>query len=177
MLTKVKPKTLENGTEPEGKRILFVCTGNTCRSPMAAALYNARYTDGETKAFSAGLAADGSGISRYAMLALLGAGVRSVEGNDYLSHVSHTVSEEDMVRADLVIGITGRHALQLMMTYPAYAGKITALPVDIADPYGGDAEVYTRCLEQIDRALAQMFLPSESDAEEGMSEGEPEVGQ
>ena len=151
------------GEEPKKTEILFVCTGNTCRSPMAAALYNAKYADGESFAVSAGLAADGSGISRNAVLALLSRGIRSTEGNDYLSHVSHTVTEADLEKADLVVGITGRHAMQLMFAYPAYASKITALPKDIGDPYGGDEAVYEACLAQIDEALAAMFLPAEDE--------------
>ncbi|MBE6614933.1 MAG: low molecular weight protein arginine phosphatase [Ruminococcaceae bacterium] len=165
MNTVLEPETLQAKTEEKktGKKILFVCTGNTCRSPMAAALYNAQYGTDGSHAFSAGLAADGSGISRNAVLALLGAGIRSGEGNDYLSHVSHTVTEEDLQKADLVVGITGRHAMQLMFAAPAFASRITSLPVDIGDPYGGDEQVYADCLAQIAEALAQMFASSEKE--------------
>lgn len=150
-------KEEERKSEPEKKRILFVCTGNTCRSPMAAALYNAKYADNETVAFSAGLAADDSGISQNVVLALMHAGIRSTKDNDYLSHVSHTVCEADLDAAEMVIGISNRHAMQLLMTYPAYASKITALPEDIPDPYGGDEAVYENCLQKIDHALQKMF--------------------
>ena len=156
------------GEEPKKTEILFVCTGNTCRSPMAAALYNAKYADGESCAVSAGLAADGSGISRNAVLALLSRGIRSTEGNDYLSHVSHTVTEADLEKADLVIGITGRHAMQLMFAAPEYASRITSMSVDIADPYGGDEQVYAECLQQIEEALREMF----ASADEGACHGE-----
>ena len=85
-------------------KIMFVCTGNTCRSPMAAALWNARYGDESHRAVSAGLAADGSCISKNAAEALFRKGIRAASGNDYLSHISHTVNESDMEKADIVIG-------------------------------------------------------------------------
>lgn len=151
-----------------GKRILFVCTGNTCRSPMAAALYNARFSGDGSRAFSAGLATDGSGISRNAVLALERAGIIPAPDNDYPTHVSHTVTEADLEKADLVIGITGRHAMQLMFAAPEYASRITSMSVDIADPYGGDEQVYAECLQQIEEALREMF----ASADEGACHGE-----
>lgn len=155
----LEPACLKTGEAPAEGRILFVCTGNTCRSPMAAALYNALFAGDGSRAFSAGLAADGSGISRNAAMALRNAGIPATPDNNYLSHVSHTVTEADLEKADLVVGITGRHATSLLLAAPAYASRITALPVDIADPYGGDEAVYEACLTQIRTALMQMFAP------------------
>lgn len=66
-----------------------------------------------------------------------------------------------MANAKLVIGISSRHAMQLMLSFPAYASKITTLPKDIADPYGGDEQVYERCLNEIDTALSEMFCTGE----------------
>ena len=163
----LEPETLRETPEKTGGRILFVCIGNTCRSPMAAALYNARYAGDGSHAFSAGLAADGSGISGNALLALSRAGIRAVPDNNYPAHVSHTVTEEDLKKADLVIGITGRHTMQLLFAAPEYASRITAMPTDIADPYGGDLQTYEVCLAQIDNALAVMF----AGGEEGESHG------
>jgi len=144
-------------------RVLFVCTGNTCRSPMAAALWNARYGDESHRAVSAGLAADGSCISKNAAEALFRKGIRAASGNDYLSHISHTVNESDMEKADIVIGMTQRHAMNLLFAYPKYANKITVLPADISDPFGGDLSAYEKCLNDISEAFDEMYTPSEDD--------------
>ncbi len=158
--------------ETKKRQVLFVCTGNTCRSPMAAAVFNARYAGEAWEAVSAGLAADGAGISPEAVVALAEAGIPSQPGNAYRLHTSHTVTETDIASAELVVGITSRHAMSLMFAFPAAAGRITSLPQDIADPYGGDTNVYRACLAQIQQALAEMFVqnPGEGHARSDTSQ-------
>lgn len=142
---------------PDEKQILFICTGNTCRSPMAAAVYNACYAAGLDRAYSAGLAAQGSAISPYAAEALADAGIRSTPDNPYLCHISHTVTRDDMMRASLVVAMTGEHAMQLLLAFPAYATKITVMADEIPDPYGGDITIYKQCLAAICTAMKKMF--------------------
>lgn len=149
--------------------VLFVCTGNTCRSPMAAALFNDRYAGLTRRAVSAGLMADGSPISENAVRALEIAGIPSRKpDNDYLSHISRTVTPEMIEQADIIVGITSSHAMQLMLRFPAHASKITVMPMDISDPFGGNLARYEACLRDIDRALRSAFgldaeAPSEGD--------------
>lgn len=137
--------------------VLFVCTGNTCRSPMCAALFNDRYAGLTRHAVSAGLAADGSPISENAVRALENASVPSTPTNDYRSHVSQNVTEELLKEADIVVGVTSSHAMQLILRFPAYASKVTVMPCEISDPFGGDLHRYETCLSDIDTALKTAF--------------------
>lgn len=151
------PQKTEAAPIPQ-ETILFVCTGNTCRSPMCAALFNDRYAGLTRHAISAGLMADGSPISANAVCALENAGIPSRKpDNDYKSHVSRNVTEEMMEQADIVVGVTSSHAMQLMMRFPSCASKITVMPTEISDPFGGDLARYETCLADIDRALKTAF--------------------
>ncbi len=154
--TEALPK-IGGGYCPPKETVLFVCTGNTCRSPMCAALFNDRFAGLTRHAVSAGLYADGSGISENAVRALENAGVRCTDGNDYVHHVSRNVTEEMVAEAEAVVGVTSSHAMQLMMKFPAYASKIAVLPTEISDPFGGDLARYEACLGDIDRALRAAF--------------------
>jgi len=165
-LTVLPEKTIDDLLRRE--TVLFVCTGNTCRSPMAAALFNDRYAGLTRHAVSAGLMADGSPISENAVRALENAGIPSRKpDNDYRSHISRTVTPEMIEQADIVVGITSSHAMQLLLRFPAHASKITVMPMDISDPFGGNLSRYEECLSDIERALRSAFAPDADISTEG----------
>lgn len=144
-------------------RVCFVCTGNTCRSPMAAAVANFYGKDPKNapkiEAFSAGLyAAEGDPIAGNAVLALEEAGIEPVTGKDYHKHTAHTLTEAEAENYDRIIGLTGTHAMELLLRFPALAGKITCLPVAVADPFGGDLAVYRAALSQIISAVKECLF-------------------
>ena len=157
------------------RRVCFVCTGNTCRSPMAAAVANAlacepiqklpesirSLASPELEAFSAGLGAiEGDPIAKNAVSALETAGIPVVPGHDYHTHTAHQLCGEEADRFDLLIGLTREHAFSMMLSFPHLAQKIVSLPSDISDPYGGDEKTYRLCLEQISKAVRELLFPT-----------------
>lgn len=131
--------------------ILFVCTGNTCRSPMAEYLYQ-KMTGKE--ASSAGLSAKaGEAASENAVL------VMRQRGIDLSSHRARQVDVPMLEKADLVLTMTKGHKAMLCYAAPSYAPKIMTLyewigkSGDVADPYGGSVDTYEACAKEIERII------------------------
>jgi protein-tyrosine-phosphatase len=141
-------------------RLLFVCTGNTCRSPIAEAL--ARRLGGERNLSeitvgSAGTAAwDGAPASDGALL------VAMERGMDLSTHRARLLTRELVSGSDLILAM-GPHHLERIEALGG-SGKTHLLSAyasrgrsdrSITDPFGGDLDVYRSAFDELDREVHQ----------------------
>lgn len=135
--------------------ILFVCTGNTCRSPMAEALMNkySKEKDIDAYASSAGLS-----VVPYSKLSLFSYEAMKEYGIDISNHEPTQIDDSHIQSADLILTMTSSHAKFLKLSFPEAADKIYSLgeytkTSDIPDPYGQDREAYQICAKKIKEAI------------------------
>ncbi len=120
--------------------IIFVCTGNTCRSPMAEYYLKSKKINNLnvcSRGFSSGDVANSNSVI-----------VMNEIGIDISDHVSKLVTTDNINQADVIICMTESHK-QLLSTLGANSEKIYVLGGGIDDPFGCDVITYRNCRDSI----------------------------
>lgn len=142
--------------------ILFVCTGNTCRSPMAKTLMNRKIQE-----LGVDISVESCGIFVSETAATKGAINAMKElGLELLDHFPTQVSPAHIEEATLVLTMTTSHKDTLVSNMPEAVSKTytvyeyaTKTKKDVNDPYGGSDFEYLKTARELEELISKMKIP------------------
>ena len=152
--------------------LLFVCTGNTCRSAMAEELMRCMTRQLGIE----DLEVNSAGTDAYEGLpASYGAcSVIEERGGDLFNHAAVQLTRGQIEDADLILTMGASHKARVIAMCPEAVEKVytllgytTGAEQDIEDPFGGEQDVYLKTLDQIELALVVLLIrlyPEHADA-------------
>ncbi len=141
-------------------RLLMVCSGNTCRSPMAEGIMRDVWESGGA-AFPLEILSRGTATVWGLPATPEAVAAAGRLGVDLRSHRSGPISQSDLEWADLVVTMTQSHKRSLLSRFPGFGRKIYtlseassgAIPGDVEDPFGQSQEVYHKTAESLKEGL------------------------
>lgn len=145
-------------------KIMFICTGNICRSAMAHHLFEKKISDKNIKnieVYSSGIYAENNDVSTYEAKEVM------KEYNVDLSiHRATNIRSSNIKEMDLILCMTENHKKELIYIYPELKEKIYTLKeyvretedgIDIKDPWGYEITTYRKCAVDIDKYLEKIL--------------------
>lgn len=140
------------------KDLMFVCTGNTCRSPMAEGLAKKMVGNKKAIILSRGISVNLEEPAN--MNAVKAMGKKHISIKD---HNSKRFDPKEVTDNMLILTMTSRHETYLKFHYPVLEDKIYTLLAyihetgDVEDPFGLDQEVYNQCADQLETAISKLM--------------------
>lgn len=142
------------------KKLIFICTGNTCRSPMAEGFFRA--LDGENRTeflvSSAGtFTPEGLAPSKNAII------TAHELGAEISAHRSRNLTQQMVEEATLLVCVTVAHAQRVAANFPQAISKIRILTPDVQDPFGGNLQCYRETAQEIYHAVEKLIIELENE--------------
>lgn len=147
------------------QRILFVCSGNTCRSPMAAVLLRKELQAVGDKQINDLMEIRSAGIMAGSDMPASPEAVKVMAENglDLSRHQSRRLNEELLQWADLVLTMTNSHRQYIIDQYDIQSDKVHTLAqfsgeahVDVVDPFGSGIQTYRQSARQLQQLIQQL---------------------
>ena len=145
-------------------RLMFICTGNLCRSPMAAGLaarklaghFGCEPEELPERGIDVASAGTGTGPGYQASPRAIEA--MAERGIDIRDHHSQPITVDALLASDYIWCMTREHMDAVLTTAPEVAGRVAVLDPSgrsVADPMGGDLDAYRSCARQMEEAITQ----------------------
>lgn len=152
--------------------IMFVCTGNICRSAMAECILKDKILK---KGYMNTIRVCSSGVSAYTGDIPTDEAISVMEEEynlDLTTHRATNIEDSDIMHMDLILAMTVRHKFFLISMYPQLKDKIFTLreyvgasenDMNIDDPYGYGKNVYSDCAKQINDCIDELLVKLEKE--------------
>ena len=148
-------------------KIMFVCTGNTCRSAMAEGLAKKIIKEKklDIEVYSAGIFAMDGEHASYNSVAIM-----KEYDVDLALHTATSIENSEIEKMDLILCATISHKIAVIDMYPELKNKVYTMKeyvnydrqyhdkINIKDPWGYDMNVYQNCAEEIEKCLIKIIL-------------------